>query len=805
MGHRRLRWALLTASVAFVIAPAATALAAPATHRVEIRRTTGGIPHIKAKDWASLGYGAGYAFAQDNLCPLADAFVTVNGQRSRYFAPGENQLGFAPGSLTQNLKSDFFWQNVKDSKTVEKLVALKPPLGPEPNVRKTVEGYAAGYNRYLKDTGVNKLPDPRCRGKAWVRPITTMDLFRRYYQLSLYASSGQSLVLDGLLDAAPPAATTRSAAPAAPSAADLTSLGEALGNRPDPQLGSNGVGLGSEATQSKGGMVLGNPHFPWRGTERFYEHHLTIPGKIDVTGAALMGAPVVNIGHNRHVAWTHTVSTARRFVIHRLTLAPGDPTSYVVDGKTTKMTSRTVTVQVRENGKLVSRQHTFYDTKLGPVLTLGLAGYAWNTTNAYALGDINAANMRLLNVWYEMDQATSAKGLVKAQSRTQGVPWVTTEAADDKGQAVFTENSAIPNVSADKMTQCMTGGIAQAVFTAARVITLDGSRAACGLGKDPGAVAPGILAPKHVPIVYRRDYVANSNDSYWMTHPATPLTGYAPIIGPVETTQGLRTRLGFDMITKRIAGTDGFGPAKFSIPTLESMWESDRSYAADLVAGDLATACAASPSATASNGTVVDLTAACAALAAYDRTGTTTTSKGGWLFDAWWDASPSGIYVVPFDPANPMTTPNTLNTSKPGILVALADAVLELQGRNIPLDASYGDVQHSTRGSKVLPIGGCETGCYNAITSSRGAAADGPYGEVVYGSSFVMMAEMKPSGPKAQSILTYSQSTNPLSPHFGDQTELFSKGQWLPMRFTDKEIRADKNLKTTVLRTRPPR
>ena len=298
--------------------PAATALAAPATHRVEIRRTTGGIPHIKAKDWASLGYGAGYAFAQDNLCPLADAFVTVNGQRSRYFAPGENQLGFAPGSVTQNLKSDFFWQNVKDSKTVEKLVALKPPLGPEPNVRKTVEGYAAGYNRYLKDTGVNKLPDPLPR--QWVRPITTMDLFRRYYQLSLYASSGQSLVLDGLLDAAA-AATTRSAAPAAPSAADLTSSARRWATaRTRSWAPTASAWARGHAEQGRHGA--GQPALPWRGTERFYEHHLTIPGKIDVTGAALMGAPVVNIGHNRHVAWTHTVSTARRFVIHRLTSLP---------------------------------------------------------------------------------------------------------------------------------------------------------------------------------------------------------------------------------------------------------------------------------------------------------------------------------------------------------------------------------------------------------------------------------------------------------------------------------------------------
>ena len=32
----------------------------------EIRRTDFGIPHIKADDWTSLGYGFGYAYAQDN-------------------------------------------------------------------------------------------------------------------------------------------------------------------------------------------------------------------------------------------------------------------------------------------------------------------------------------------------------------------------------------------------------------------------------------------------------------------------------------------------------------------------------------------------------------------------------------------------------------------------------------------------------------------------------------------------------------------------------------------------------------------
>ena len=60
-------------------------------------------------------------------------------------------------------------------------------------------------------------------------------------------------------------------------------------------------------------MLLGNPHFPWRGRYRFTQQHLTIPGRYDVAGASLIGSPVVNIGWNKDVAWSHTVSTAYRF------------------------------------------------------------------------------------------------------------------------------------------------------------------------------------------------------------------------------------------------------------------------------------------------------------------------------------------------------------------------------------------------------------------------------------------------------------------------------------------------------------
>src|SRR5471032_2281717 len=74
----------------------------------EIRRTTCGVPHIRASDERGLGYGIGYAYAQDNLCLLANEVVTVNGERAKYFGPEQATL-----EERNNLVSDVFftWLN----------------------------------------------------------------------------------------------------------------------------------------------------------------------------------------------------------------------------------------------------------------------------------------------------------------------------------------------------------------------------------------------------------------------------------------------------------------------------------------------------------------------------------------------------------------------------------------------------------------------------------------------------------------------------------------------------------------------
>lgn len=189
----------IAVATALLLAPPAAD--ASAALRAKIVRTAYGVPHITGRSYEEAAFGYAYAFAQDDLCTIADQYVTVAGERSRYFGPEQTWTFGGNGSVNTNLESDFFYGRINARRTVERLAAQPPPLGPKPQVKAMVRGYVAGYNRYLRDVGVENLPDERCRGAAWVRPITPLDVYRRFYQLASLASSG--VAIDGIGGAAP--------------------------------------------------------------------------------------------------------------------------------------------------------------------------------------------------------------------------------------------------------------------------------------------------------------------------------------------------------------------------------------------------------------------------------------------------------------------------------------------------------------------------------------------------------------------------------------------------------------------------
>ena len=153
-------------------------------YQATIVRTAYGIPHITAAGYGSLGYGYGYAFASDDLCTMAEDYVTVEAQRSRYFGPDGSYEQVGPPAVN-NLDSDLYWKSVIEDGTVPKMLAVTSgPSAILPQVKQMMSGYVAGYDGYLASIGGSHgVPDPTCRGKPWVQPINLLDAYLRMYQL----------------------------------------------------------------------------------------------------------------------------------------------------------------------------------------------------------------------------------------------------------------------------------------------------------------------------------------------------------------------------------------------------------------------------------------------------------------------------------------------------------------------------------------------------------------------------------------------------------------------------------------------
>ena len=368
-----------------------------------------------------------------------------------------------------------------------------------------------------------------------------------------------------------------------------------LGRRKtDLGVGSNAWGLGGDATDNGKGAVLGNPHFPWAGSERFYQSHVTVPGQLDVSGGTLYGVPAVLIGHTKGLAWSHTVATAWRLTPFELKLVPGDPLQLLPGRRPTKMKATKLTVKVKVPGQnlLQDRTRTLYETVHGPMFTslLGLPLFPWTPATGYAMGDVNADNFRYLNHFLETNKAQTVRQYDAIQRRYQGIPWVNSLAADSKGEAYFSMNGAIPNVPNDKAQRCQTA-LGLVTFGQLGLPTVDGSRSECEWGEAAGSADKGLLPNAKTPSLFRRDYVANGNDSHWLVNDKQPLEGFDRIVGIERAEITPRTRLGLTMIRDRLAGRDGLAGNRFSQENLKWIALGNRQYLGELWRSELVRIC----------------------------------------------------------------------------------------------------------------------------------------------------------------------------------------------------------------------
>ncbi|MET3441667.1 acyl-homoserine-lactone acylase [Variovorax paradoxus] len=792
--------AAMVAGLFVGIGPAGARPEAPAAVSVDIRRTGDGIPHVRAATWRGLGSGYGQVQAEDALCTLADAFVTYSGQRSLYFGAGSKPATRSTFGEPVNLDLDFFFKAFAGQEAVGALKREQPA-----ELVELIEGYAAGYNRHVRSLRQGgKDARHACSGEPWVRTIEPDDIYRRMIAAAL--AGGYARFVSEIANAKPAAA-----APPAPS--DKLSLssrldipvGDARG------IGSNMLAFGQAATGERGGSVLfGNPHWYWGGPDRFYQAHLTLPGKMDVAGVSFLGIPVVMIGFNNDVAWSHTVSAARRFGLFDLTLDPADPTRYMVDGRSEAMQARTLAVAARKpDGTVDLVQRTLYSTRFGPVVDLGArnAALGWSARKALAMRDINAGNPRIFRNFLRWNQARSLDEFIGIQREEAAMPWVNTAAIGrGDGRVWYADIGAVPGVPDDLRSACATP--LSKAFAALDPATplLDGSRSACEWQSAKNAAQRGALAADRMPSLLREDYVANMNDSYWLTNPAQPLTGFASILGREDRLLSMRGREGH-RIAGELAGMGESSARGLAGQVMRKTLEA-RAYTADkFKAAMLDGACTPGRVELPADDAVatartIDIRQACQVLRNWPNRAD-ARDRGPLLWDAFWTRAQKipaqELYTQPFSASAPLQTPSGINAADPRIARALAGAVEDMSRKGWALDAPLGEHRFARSEGRRIPLsGGCDAEGY--FTNACAIEGDYAMGDRSHGNTYLQVVYFDRHGVQAHTLLAHGERETAVRNGKGAApVARYARKDWLRFPFREQDIARD-----SLLRQRAP-
>lgn len=767
-------------------------------YEAEIIRTTDGVPHVLGETLDDAIFGQGWASAEDRSCDLIDQVIEIRGERASVFGAGDDD---------EHLQSDLQWRTIGIFERATDDFAAE-----EEATQSLIRSFTAGWNAQLDDVGVDGI-DGWCAGEDWVRPVEPVEVYAYARAIALQASSGA--VGAFLVGAEPP---------------DVSSVDGAEGNDEGAapafdllgQSASNGWAVGSERSESGGGLLVANPHFPWEGALRFWEVHLTVPGELDIYGAQLSGLPGIGIGFTDEFAWTHTVSAGNRFTGYTLDLVPGSPTTYVYGDEEREMQTETVTVDVlADDGSMTEETRTIYRTHYGPVLNI--PGLEWSEERALTFRDANIDNDEFLDQYLAMNLAGDLDEFIDAHETHSGVPLFNTVAAGADGRVWYADTSATPNLSDEAVAGWLDARERDPIVGIADdqgFVLLDGSDPRNEWVEADDARDPGLVPFADMPKTERRDVVFNANDSFWVSHPDEFLAGdYSPLHGEQDVEQSPRTRQ--NAVALR-------GDGAFDVESLRDLALANDGATARLLREALVDRCRADPVVEVPASDTdrypdvdgpVDLTAACDVLDEWDGS-YDLDAVGPHIWREWiGGVDRNSIYATPFDPSDPVGTPAGLAPATDGdaALEQLGVAVLVLEAAGIPLDRPWGEIQYADRGGTRVPIHGGDDrdGTTNIVrdggtdtleelpdqgerVSPSTSLRESGY-HVAGGTSSLLAVGLSPDGPpEAFAFLTYSNTQDRDSDPFVGATERFSRKDWRPVAFTTDAIEAAEIDRRTV-------
>jgi acyl-homoserine-lactone acylase len=534
---------------------------------------------------------------------------------------------------------------------------------------------------------------------------------------------------------------------------DSSRGGDASTQDDHADVGSNAWAFAPSRTKSGKAILLRNPHLVW--TSGYYEAHVTVPGVIDFYGDFRIGGPFLVIGgFNRYLGWSTTNNAQRLEEFYELDADPKEADHYLFDGASLPLDRELVRAEFRNGDGLSSETRELWSTPLGPVVHRA-------NGKIYVVKAAEDGEFRAGEQFLRMMRATSLAQW-KDDMRMRARATSNFTYADRAGNIYYLWNAALPLLphAPGGDTTAIPAHQMRDVWT--RFVPFDS--------------LPQVLNP-------RGGYVQNENDS----------PHFANVRGAIDTTSAyanfepphlsLRGQLAIDLVG---------GDNKVSLEDVIRLKHSYRMLLADRVKPDLVKAVKA----TKPTGQVAS---AVTLLEGWDNT-SAPDSKGGVLFDVWWQRYSQGRadslrFARAWTAADPLRTPQGL-ADPAHAAESFAWAVEETVRRHAALDVAWGAVHRVRRGAVDVPVGGCSgaLGCFRVLTFARD-----PDGKLAAtGSDGWILAVEFGDVPRAYSVLAYGESSRPESPWFADQAELFARGELKPVAFTARDVDA-----ATVLRYRP--
>ncbi|MEM9463220.1 MAG: penicillin acylase family protein [Myxococcota bacterium] len=638
------------------------------------------VPHVYAEDRA--GVARGYGWAQMRAYPeeILRLYAVARGRGAEVWGD-------------RYRSSDRMVRTLEIPQRAEAALAARSP-----QLRAHLEAFARGMNDYAQ-AHPERIP-PRARA---VLPIRAADPLAHAQRISLAFTllTGQRPLV-------------------------LTIDGEVT---PFVAAGSNLWAIAPSRSASGHAMLLANPHLPWGPAAlRIFEAHLVGPDA-PLYGGALLGFPVIMLGFNEAIAWSHTVNVLDAADFFEL-VPEGE--GYRLDGQRRAFEQHPETILVRQDdGSMVEERFWVRRSVHGPVVTLTdgrQMAVRTGIDDDYGGG---------LEAWLAMGRAQNLEQF-EAALHTMHLPMFTVGYADREGRVLYLSAGRIPKRAAGAF--------------GAWHSPIPGDRSDLVWDRLlPYEALPRVVDPPG-------GFIQNSNAMPWLAAGPSPQgpEGHARELPPLgfpgfREIRGLRLLTGDRSITfedlRRMQGANDLQRTEHLLDDLVLAGQADHRWI---------------------------VRHAAEVLSRWDRRAD-ADSRGAVLFEQWLvrtEGRSAGRAVLPWSPQAPLTTPRGL-ADPAGAVRALAAAARDLQRRFGAVDVPWGQVHRLRDDLPGVGASGEGLGSFHVIEY-----APGPDGRArpVGGDTFVALVELTPEGPRAEVLLTYGNSS-PDAPFAADQLDLVAAGR----------------------------